>query len=269
MNGELRDYQRLFDAISAMVFVITYRGDILSVNSAVVSNLGYSRSELLRMNVLALHPAGSEEEVSCVLSRLADSSETICTLPLVTKNGNFIEVETRIYKGEWEGNPVLFGISSDVTQQRTSERKFRAIFDFSPIPIAVSRLADGYMIDVNSAWCRLMGFQREAVVGKKTTDLGVWADTSERDALLEALLHAPRIDGYPVHLLNASGDSVYGLMSGTVTTISGEELWVTSMVDYTERKLLEDQLDEIRELTITSALEQLEKQFSRNKYIRG
>jgi hypothetical protein len=41
------------------------------------------------------------------------------------------------------------------------------------------------------------------------------------------------------------------------------------MVDYTERKLLEDQLDEIRELTITSALEQLEKQFSRNKYIRG
>jgi hypothetical protein len=58
-------------------------------------------------------------------------------------------------------------------------------------------------------------------------------------------------------------------MSGTVTTISGEELWVTSMVDYTERKLLEDQLDEIRELTITSALEQLEKQFSRNKYIRG
>ena len=269
MNGDLHDYQKLFDAVSAMVFVITYDGIILAVNRSVMDKLGYSRTELVGQKVISIHPPGSEEKICRILDSLVQAEEALCTLALVAKNGLFIDVETRIYKGSWETVPVLFGFSVDITKQKVSEQKFEAIFTYSPIPIMVSRLADGLIIDVNDAWCRLMGYTREDVAGKTTTEIAVWADPEERDNLVAVLEHTPHILGYPVHLLSANREAIYGLISGTELTINGEAVWITSLVDHTEQKLLEEQIDEIRELTITIALEKLEKQLASNKYIRG
>jgi hypothetical protein len=39
-----------------------------------------------------------------------------CPIPVMAKDGSVIPVETRITKGEWDGKPVLFGVSKDLSQ---------------------------------------------------------------------------------------------------------------------------------------------------------
>ncbi len=46
MNGNLADYQKMFDCLDVMfVDIITPSGDILAVNKEVISRLRYSKDE--------------------------------------------------------------------------------------------------------------------------------------------------------------------------------------------------------------------------------
>lgn len=268
MNGDLSDYQKLFDAISVMAFVITRSGNILAANHAVMERLGYAKAELIGGHIIAIHPPGSETEIHRALDALSVSDESVCVLPVVSKSGKYIEVETKIYKGTWEGESVLFGFSSDVGKQKTAERKWQAVFQYSPIPIVLSRISDGMIFDANDAWCKMLGYSRDYVINKTTVELGVWANLHDRTILIDALNRSLDIEGFPVTLVNSNNEILYGEMSGSQITIDGEALWITSLVDQTERRQLEQRLDKIREITISSALEELEKQLSANKYIK-
>lgn len=269
MNGNLLDYHKLFDALHVMLFVVQCDGTILAVNKAVIKRLGYTKEELLGYSVSKVHPPETKEEVESTLEQFHEgSNEVLCILPILTKDGDTIEAETRIYRGTWEGSPVLFGFCSDITEQRTTERKCEAVFRNSPAPILVSKVKDGMILDVNAAWCNLFWFKREDIIGKSTLELGVWCDGAEREIVLGVLHRDGVVMEHPVTLCNKEGDPIYGFMSGTKITISGDEVWVTSLIDQTEQRLLEQQLDEIRELTLTSALEQLDRQMVTNKFIR-
>ena len=268
MNGDLLDYQKLFDAISVMTFVITNSGEILAANHAVLERLGYSRDELIGSHILSIHPPNSEAEIRRVLDALSISEVSVCTLPVVSKHGEYIEVETKIYKGTWEGESVLFGFCSDVGKQRSAERKWQAVFQYSPIPIMLSRLSDGMVYDANGAWCRMLGYARHEIIGKTTTGLGVWANPHDRAIIIDALNKSLDISDFPVTLVNRDNELIYGEISGSQISIDGEALWITSLIDQTAERQLKLKIDEIREITISSAMEEIDKQLLSNKYIR-
>ena len=267
MNGDLHDYQKLFDAIDVMVFVISPGGIILACNRAVTTRLGYLKEELLDNHVSVIHPPGSSQEITNVLDSLNYSDETVCNLPLVDKLGRRVEVETRIYKGSWEGQSVLFGFSADASKERGLERKFEAVFDCSPTPMVVSRIEDGLIVEVNAAWSELFGFAKEDITGKTTKALNIWTDIEARDELVNKLKLDGRVINENVTLKTRSGFLLYGQMSAAQLVVDGQHLWVTSFVDHTEQQILEQQLEEIRKLTIASAMNKLNLQLQKNKYI--
>lgn len=268
MNGNLSDYQHLFDAISAMVWVILFDGTILAVNSDVNKKTGYTRDELVGNTVTTIHPPCVETEIQRILSEMATKNEVLCTLPIITKNGRVIDAETRIYRGTWEGKEVLFGFSTDVTEQKITEHKCRIIFHHSPIPILVSSTSDGRIIDCNNAWCELLGYSRDFVLGKTTLQLGVWQDERDRKKIIELFDEADSIVNAPVKFARCNGKTVYGLISATKILMNDEECWVTSLVDKTAEHVLEEQMDKIRDLSITAALEELDNKLNNNKYLR-
>ena len=268
MNGDLHDYQKLFDAIDVMVFVISPGGIILACNRAVTTRLGYLKEELLDNHVSVIHPAGSSQEIFNVLDSLNYSDETVCNLPLVDKLGRRVEVETRIYKGSWEGQPVLFGFSSDISTKRAMERKYEAVFDRSPVPILVSRILDGIITEVNQAWCDVTGYCKDEVIGRSTLSLGVWRSEQERLRIIDQLKLDGSVSNEPVDLISSTGAIIHGTISASLVTIDGDHLWVTTFVDHTEQLQFQKQIDAIREIAITSAVEKLDKQLRKNKYIR-
>ncbi|KQP36212.1 ATP-binding protein [Pseudorhodoferax sp. Leaf274] len=95
--------------------------------------------------------------------------------------------------GAWpRGSVAEFNaISSDLEglaaalQER--QQKFRAIFNALPVPMAVTDADDdGRALNVNEAWCRVLGHRREDVLGRTETEIGLFPP-GQRAWMLEQL----------------------------------------------------------------------------------
>ncbi len=65
------------------------------------------------------------------------------------------------------------------------EQKFHAIFNATPIPMAVTDIDNALrVVDVNEAWCAAFGFLREEVIGRNGEELGL-SDAGQDVQLME------------------------------------------------------------------------------------
>ncbi len=120
----------LFDALEDFVFVIDEEAQILEVNAAVVGRLGFSEDELSEMTVFDLHPPERRREAGTIIAEILDGKTNVCPIPLVTKDGTIIPVETKVARGTWGGRNVVFGISRDISDRLEAEETLRRHNEF-------------------------------------------------------------------------------------------------------------------------------------------
>lgn len=137
-----RNLETLFESIDDMLFILAENGTVIHANAATVETLGYSLDELRTMNVLEVHPANLREQAQKIVEQMLAGTETICPLPLLTKWGERVPVETKITQGTWDGKPVLFGISRNISERVKSqaalvesEKRFRELTEYLPFPL--------------------------------------------------------------------------------------------------------------------------------------
>ena len=87
-----------------------------------------------------------------------------------------------------------WGVARDVTRERQADQALlqsqtwlKALVSTSPDVMTLTDLSSGRYIIVNSAFSRFSGWTAEEAVGRTSMELGVWADTAERAALILAL----------------------------------------------------------------------------------
>ncbi|NLH49484.1 MAG: GAF domain-containing protein [Myxococcales bacterium] len=117
-----QNLQSLFDCLEEFVFILDQDGKILHCNPVVGKRLGYEPQELLGQPILLLHPPERREEASRIIGVMIGGHIDVCTIPLLTKTGESIPVETRVTHGKWNDQPALFGVSRDITERERSER---------------------------------------------------------------------------------------------------------------------------------------------------
>lgn len=154
------NFEKFFHSLNDFLFVIDEQGMILKVNQSTVKRLGYSEKELLNMNVLQIHPAERSGEALIVVTEMAKGLTTTCTIPLVTKWGNKIPVETIIAPGVWNRKKALFGISRDRTFQKESEEalqkselRYRSLVE-DQTEFVCRYSPEGLLTYANPAYCR-------------------------------------------------------------------------------------------------------------------
>ncbi|WP_235585142.1 PAS domain S-box protein [Chlorobium limicola] len=137
-----RNFASLFDTIDDMLFIIADDGAILHTNAACTVLLGYSHDEFRRLHVLDVHPPERREEAGRTVQQMLSGQANVCHVPLLSKSGEQVPVETKITHGTWDGKPVLFGIIRDITERLKnqsalveSEQKFRELTEFLPLPL--------------------------------------------------------------------------------------------------------------------------------------
>jgi PAS domain S-box-containing protein len=116
-----RNLQSLFNTMSDLLFVLDRKGRILEINQAVIDLLGHSRKSLLGRPIAEIQPGTLLHETSNRIGDLSPGAESERRIPLLTRSGREIAVETRLTEGRWYGKRVLFGISRDVSVQRHLE----------------------------------------------------------------------------------------------------------------------------------------------------
>ncbi|HEX6384598.1 MAG TPA: PAS domain S-box protein [Anaerolineae bacterium] len=119
---------------------------------------------------------------------------------------------------------------------------FYTLFHTSPIPICITRMADGRYVDANEAFLRYFGWRHEEVIGRTSLELGLWQDTAERGAWIDRFKDTGSLGVHEAHFRHPSGETRTTLSSLRIVEVGGERCALTAFFDITERAIAEQQV---------------------------
>ncbi len=130
----------------------------------------------------------------------------------------------------------------ELQELRESGQKFSMAFYSSPCLLAITRVKDGQIHEVNEAYVKITGYSRGELVGRSTLDIGIWEHPEARSRFLERIKELGKCCGQEVRLRTKSNSIRTVLLSGSFDlTIANEPHLITSGTDITERKQMEDE----------------------------
>ena len=184
---------------------------------------------------------------------------------LAQQHNESIQVEFRVrdLRGQWrwvvahcrvaerdaQGQVLrLVGVHLDVTKYRevesslrSSKAKYTAVYDTMPDPAGITRLSDGRYIEVNPAFCKLLGKERDSIVGRTAQELGIWATPEQFPLLLQTLLRDGQVNHLPA-LAQRDGHPIPGQISARSVDLDGEACLVFVFHDLRDEQRTTEEL---------------------------
>ncbi|TWG38123.1 diguanylate cyclase/phosphodiesterase with PAS/PAC sensor(s) [Acidovorax delafieldii] len=198
------------------------------------------------------HPLDAERNAS-KLARAMDGAEESyeAEFRVMDTQGRWRWLMSRgtVARRDAQGRPAsLIGMDVDISAHReaeealqSAEAKYTTFYQTLPDPAGITRIADGRYIDVNPAFCELLGFTREEVLGRTSSELHIWANEHERKRLLDTYQREGKVDRLPL-VAQSKGVQVPGLMSARSVLVNGENCFVFVFHDMTEAQRTSDEL---------------------------
>lgn len=237
-----QNFNSFFETIDDLLMVGDSNGNLLYANKATVEKLGYSYEELNQMHILDLHPKARRQEAEVIFADMFEGKRNSCPLPLQTKSGALLPVETRVWFGSWNNEPCIFGVVKDLSVKEAALDKLHKLFENNPALMAVTSLKDNKFKEVNEAFCKILGYKREEIIGKKASDFDLFVEPEKQIEVGNMLRESGRIQNVELKVRNKSGQILTGLFAGEVIDNQLEQSFLTVMTDITALKNSENQL---------------------------
>lgn len=165
--SELR-YRSLIEQASDAIMVTDFNGNFIDVNEKMCRMFGYSKSELLQMNIETLIDPEQLKTEPIVFARLSKGEHVYSERRMIDKNGKIIDVEANVKK---LGTDMVLAIARDVTEKRKiaqeikeSEERYRSLIEQASDAIMVTDF-NGNFIDGNESMCRMFGYTKKELLG--------------------------------------------------------------------------------------------------------
>jgi two-component system, cell cycle sensor histidine kinase and response regulator CckA len=129
-----------------------------------------------------------------------------------------------------------------------AERRFRQVFEASPVAMSINRYDDGRTIDVNPAFLRLFGYSREEVLGRNGLELGFWQRREDRDEIFNDIWSGKSVRSRQKVMRTRTDEERHTLVSVEALDVEGERCLLFYNYDITDRLNLEAQLRQSQKL---------------------
>ena len=143
---------------------------------------------------------------------------------------------------------ALLGITRDISRRRIAERalveseeRFCKAFYANALPLLITRLSDGTVLDANEAFTRLVNRPRDEIIGRTTVELGV-IDAARRPGIIDMLTKTGVVTDIELEVKAAGGPPRTGLLSLVRIELGGQDCTLGTYRDITEAKRAEEQL---------------------------
>ncbi len=250
---ESEEKLRVFMETASDLMNITDKDGIFTyVNDSMAKTLGYSKEELIGMHITQILSKESlEKDFKPNWGKFLTNGETSLETTFLTKVGNEIYCEIKAVAAyDSDGNIVgTRAVHRDITERkhaeeaiRESEEKFSKAFRHSPEVIVISSLKDGTMVEVNDTFLRLTGYSMEEIISKKSSELNLWANPEQRDAMINILREKGIVNNEEYQFRMKSGEIRTWLFSAEIINIGNEPCILSVTTDITERKKAEEVL---------------------------
>ena len=138
-------------------------------------------------------------------------------------------------------------LQRSLAASQVNEERYRTAFRFSPNAITITRLSDGRYLDVNDGFTRAYGWSRDEVIGRTTTEVGIWKNRADREALVEVLRRDGYCENFEAELKSRDGKELAVTVSAHQLMVGSESCLLAITHDVTERKHMLDALREQKE----------------------
>lgn len=132
---------------------------------------------------------------------------------------------------------------------RENEDKFRYIFDYSPVAKSITRPSG--QIEVNQAFCEMLGYSKEELQGKAWQQITHPDDVQANQQMIISFLSGKITSSHlSKRYLHKNGSTVWADVRSTVRQDSEDHplYFLTSVIDITERKQAESAMMKIQTL---------------------
>jgi PAS domain S-box-containing protein len=120
-------------------------------------------------------------------------------------------------------------LAEDISQRKKaekdlqeSEEKFRKAFTTGPDAMVITNLSDSSIVDCNEAFLEMLCYSKEELKDKRTLDLDIWADISDRDRMVSLLKLKGTVNNQELLFRRKNGEIFPALFSASVMHINGQ-----------------------------------------------
>ncbi len=125
---------------------------------------------------------------------------------------------------------------------RLSDEKYSKAFQASPAPSSITTLAEGRYIDVNESYCAFVGYSKEELIGRTSTDINFFKYRDDRKRFVAELESKGKLRDYETHV----NSRVKGLrtfsLSAELIELQGEKCIIWVGYDVTDEIRLEKEV---------------------------
>lgn len=114
---------------------------------------------------------------------------------------------------------------------RESEERLLRLFHASANPMMITSLVEDRIVDVNESAARLFERQRERMIGRISSELGLWAVPEQRAAIQRKAMADGVVHAFEMKLTTGAGELLNVLHSATLATVNNEQCLLGIIVD--------------------------------------
>ena len=184
-------YRAIFEASAEGILIADLETKIFKyANPSMCRMLGYTENELIIMSVADIHPKDALQGVIAEFEAQACGEKTLAAgLPCLRKDGTVFYADVNAVKITIDGKECNAGFFRDITERklaeealRQSEERFRILFEqAADIILQLEITPEGIPLirEANSATFRLLGYEREELIGQPVSFIEAAPDASK------------------------------------------------------------------------------------------
>ncbi|MFI3121798.1 MAG: PAS domain S-box protein [Methylococcaceae bacterium] len=161
-------FRLLFNTIPDSVFIVSMEGRILDANDSACKILGYRLEELLDLGIIDIDAPEFKEKIPIRVKQTQEKHHAVFESAHVSKQGQVIPVEINSRIIKLGDTPVFLSIARNISERKQQEASLRllaSVFKTAQESIMITD-ANIKIIDVNAAFSKISGYERNEVLGK-------------------------------------------------------------------------------------------------------
>jgi PAS domain S-box-containing protein len=183
-------YRQLFESAADAIFILDKKGNFLNVNKIAYERLGYSKEEMLAMNIRELDPPEYAVRVPDRLNKIQRNGMAVFESAHKRKDGTVMPVEVNSRLFNYMGQEVFFSVIRDITERKRMEEEIqrnnvefqKLYYQFQSLLNAIPDSLTLQDRDLTILWANkgaadLLGMQGKKLAGERCYKL--WHDRSE------------------------------------------------------------------------------------------
>jgi PAS domain S-box-containing protein len=237
--------RKFFDTSIDPFLIVNIQGIICELNES-AEQLMHLHSSALIGSALTKYITEPDKITEILKQTLAEGSVRNFPLAVTTRDERIVTdvlLNASLYIAPKTNEQKLFVILRDITEHKKSNEKFIKTFELCPVGICLFRLDNGVILEINDSYLKMIGYQKEEVVGHSSTEIG-FINADERHQMRAMFDEKGRLKNNEIEFIRKTGEKIRVLFSVEPIVIDGVQCLISIVDDITGRNQMENKLRE-------------------------